>query len=62
MPDGLVTMAKLAAKGLSTDLEVTGSVGCHFSFSPHVMSCVALSINSLLLMKMCLLQSEMKTK
>ena len=56
-----MTMAKLAAKGLATDLEVTGSVGCHFSFS-HFMSCVALSINSLLLMKMCLLKSEMKTK
>ena len=37
MPDGPVTMAKLAAKGLSTDLEVTGSVGCHFLSSFYVM-------------------------
>ena len=55
-------MAQLAARGLATDLEVTGSVGCHFSFSPHFISCVALSINSLILIKMCLLKSEMKTE
>ena len=30
-------MTQLAARGLATDLEVTGSVGCHFSFSPYLI-------------------------